>query len=427
MLRQFHYIDQNGKDQGINVRNRSKELAELLSDVDRIRGERKKAKQNRNKFGGVSGGGGMSSGISGGGSRYGGFGNEEPSGYGAYSGGVYGDGGGFGGQQSTFQDSQAKKDRFEEYDEYDEGAVASAAVRNSTQSSSTAATRNAKKLDPPKKEPEKDMLSFDEGDIPPITPPKEFAYNGKKPVTNPMDDLGTLGASAPVTAANDEDDFDDFQSATPEPTAISAAKSSIPSIQPPSSTVSMSSTQFAAPTPVSASQGNNLSNLAGFTSISPAPSTGSMAAFPSPAPGPFSSPPPLQAQPPKPTGFQNPTPNYYTTVQAAQPSSTSSTLGGHPSSNSTTLGKPSAKPSAGATGGDAFASLLSSSGAKSGMKKGAGGAQGPNLASMAKEKASAGIWGAAGTSNHSATTTAQPPTQSNGAHKYGGGLDDLLG
>ena len=56
MLRQFHFIDQNGKDQGINVRNRAKELAELLADVDRIRTERKKARANRNKFGGVEGG-----------------------------------------------------------------------------------------------------------------------------------------------------------------------------------------------------------------------------------------------------------------------------------------------------------------------------------------------------------------------------------
>ncbi|OCL04186.1 hypothetical protein AOQ84DRAFT_257439, partial [Glonium stellatum] len=53
MLRQFHFIDQNGKDQGVNVRNRSKELAELLSDVDRIRAERKKARTTRNKYGGV--------------------------------------------------------------------------------------------------------------------------------------------------------------------------------------------------------------------------------------------------------------------------------------------------------------------------------------------------------------------------------------
>src|ERR1700761_5905283 len=57
MLRQFHYIDLNGKDQGINVRNRAKELAELLSDVEKIRSERKKSRMNRNKYGGYEGGG----------------------------------------------------------------------------------------------------------------------------------------------------------------------------------------------------------------------------------------------------------------------------------------------------------------------------------------------------------------------------------
>ena len=46
MLKQFHFIDANGKDQGINVRNRSKELTELLSDVEKIRNERKKARAN---------------------------------------------------------------------------------------------------------------------------------------------------------------------------------------------------------------------------------------------------------------------------------------------------------------------------------------------------------------------------------------------
>ena len=137
MLRQFHFIDQNGKDQGLNVRNRAKELAELLSDVERIRAERKKARATRNKYTGVEGGGGLGgSGLSSS-SRYGGFGSEEASGgaggreYGGYSGGVYGDGGGFGGQTSDFQDSGSRgasggggRDRFEEYDEYDEGAQA---------------------------------------------------------------------------------------------------------------------------------------------------------------------------------------------------------------------------------------------------------------------------------------------------------------
>lgn len=125
MLRQFHYIDQNGKDQGVNVRNRSSELVKLLSDVDLIRAERKKARANRNKFGGFEGGigsggmGGMGGGFSGSSGRYGGFGSDSLS-FGGYSGGVYGDGGGFGGASSEFQDAGRRGNRFEEYDEYDE-------------------------------------------------------------------------------------------------------------------------------------------------------------------------------------------------------------------------------------------------------------------------------------------------------------------
>lgn len=64
MLRQFHYIDKNGKDQGVNVRNRSQELVKLLSDVDQIRAERKKARANRHKFGGFEGGSGFGPGFS---------------------------------------------------------------------------------------------------------------------------------------------------------------------------------------------------------------------------------------------------------------------------------------------------------------------------------------------------------------------------
>lgn len=102
MLRSFHYTDEKGKDQGINgksvdsdrdvavevalmsrygwiVRNRAKELADLLGDIERIRQERRKAKQNRNKYSGISGGGGgsMSGGGGGGGGRYGGFGSDS--------------------------------------------------------------------------------------------------------------------------------------------------------------------------------------------------------------------------------------------------------------------------------------------------------------------------------------------------------------
>jgi len=60
------------------VRNRAKELVELLSDVEKIRAERRKAKANRNKYVGVGNDGkfgGMS--FNSGGSRYGGFGSDS--------------------------------------------------------------------------------------------------------------------------------------------------------------------------------------------------------------------------------------------------------------------------------------------------------------------------------------------------------------
>lgn len=54
--------DENGKDQGINVRQKVKEMVEFIQDDDRLREERKKAKKNKDKYIGVSsdsmGGGG---------------------------------------------------------------------------------------------------------------------------------------------------------------------------------------------------------------------------------------------------------------------------------------------------------------------------------------------------------------------------------
>lgn len=39
-LKDFQYIDRDGKDQGINVREKSKQLVILLKDEDRLKGER---------------------------------------------------------------------------------------------------------------------------------------------------------------------------------------------------------------------------------------------------------------------------------------------------------------------------------------------------------------------------------------------------
>ncbi|KAL9055429.1 MAG: hypothetical protein Q9206_003140 [Seirophora lacunosa] len=437
MLRQFHFIDMNGKDQGVNVRNRSKELTELLSDVDRIRGERKKARANRNKFGGVEGGA-MSGGLSSG-SRYGGFGSES-AGYGGYSGGVYGDGGGFGGNTSDFQDSTSRRDKFEEYDEYDEGSTATSARRKPEPSSS--ARRETKKPEPPKKkEPEIDILSFDAEDIPPKTPPKDFASNGKKATPNPMDDgFGSLQAGG----AAEEDDFDDFQSATPS--NQSATKPSIPglSLPPNPATLNNSSiAQIAHPKPVSGSQGANLSDLVGFNSISPAPSASGVisppastfTASPPPSSSAFASPAPLsgqqqqqqqQQQASRPTGYRATQPNYYTSVQIQSPGSTQPGIS-KPSSTPSSFNS-GTKPAAGGakSSGDAFSSLWSTASTSAGIKKtNAPGSAGPNLASMAKEKASQGIWGANAAPASSVPQQAQ--AQRYGGQKAGGGLDDLLG
>jgi epsin len=397
MLRQFHFIDQNGKDQGLNVRNRAKELAELLSDVDRIRAERKKARATRNKYTGVEGGAGIGGGFSSGGSRYGGFGSEE-SGYGGYSGGVYGDGGGFGGQSSDFQDSGSRsdsvggsggRDRFEEYDEYDEGAVAAPGRRQADTSSSsrrkTTEKAAAKKPEPPKKEPEVDLFSFDD----PIQTSAPIA--------------------APVASSNtaDDDDFDDFQSATP---SVQTAAPTFSPLSPPTATTT-STTQYAAPQPVSAPKAANLNDMVGFSSISPATSATATpvnySAFSPPAVA-----PPRQA--PAPTTYQGSQPNYFTSVQAP----IAQTKPGQPASGAASVKSPAAAKS----GGDAFGSLWST--ASAGIKKTGTPTSGPALGQLAKEKASAGIWGASSTPS-SNPYQAQKPAQ--GQQQLGGGLDDLLG
>ncbi|XP_063059297.1 clathrin interactor 1 [Engraulis encrasicolus] len=70
-LENYHFVDENGKDQGINVRQKVKEMVEFVQDDDRLREERKKAKKNKDKYIGVSsdsmGGGGGGGGNGGGG------------------------------------------------------------------------------------------------------------------------------------------------------------------------------------------------------------------------------------------------------------------------------------------------------------------------------------------------------------------------
>ncbi|KAJ2812978.1 Epsin-3, clathrin recruitment and traffic between the Golgi and endosome, partial [Coemansia furcata] len=82
MLKNFHHIDANGKDQGINVRQRSRELVDLVQNSDRVRDERQRAKETRDKYSGYSNDGsrameGFGGGASGSGGKYVGFGSES--------------------------------------------------------------------------------------------------------------------------------------------------------------------------------------------------------------------------------------------------------------------------------------------------------------------------------------------------------------
>lgn len=93
------------------------------------------------------------------------------------------------------------------------------------------------------------------------------------------------------------------------------------------------------------------------------------------------------------------------------------------------LGKPVAKPVP-ASGGDAFGSLWSTATAKAGVQtKPTTATRGPDLASMAKAKSEAGIWGSSAGSRPGAVAPT-PNTASGQARPTGGlgnGLDDLLG
>ncbi|XP_051904052.1 clathrin interactor 1-like [Hippocampus zosterae] len=53
-LENYRFTDENGRDQGINVRQKVKETVEFVQDDERLREERKKAKKNKDKYIGVS-------------------------------------------------------------------------------------------------------------------------------------------------------------------------------------------------------------------------------------------------------------------------------------------------------------------------------------------------------------------------------------
>ncbi|EGG12568.1 uncharacterized protein MELLADRAFT_70380 [Melampsora larici-populina 98AG31] len=217
VLRSFHYIDEKAKDQGINVRNRAKEIAELLSDLDRVRQERRKAKASRNKYTGVGNEGPSFTSATG--SKYGGFGSDTGgfSGGGGGGGDDWNNGGGsssrdnYNGGSSSFKQA----DDFEEYDagEWEDRPSGSNAQKtvspppkgrgsiSNTRVSSVTKKAQEKAAVPAPKAKEVDLFSFDDDED--QAPPLPSATSSKAP---------TLGGNS---LAGLDDDFDDFQSAPP--------------------------------------------------------------------------------------------------------------------------------------------------------------------------------------------------------------------
>ncbi|KAG8994449.1 Epsin-3, clathrin recruitment and traffic between the Golgi and endosome [Tulasnella sp. JGI-2019a] len=422
MLRNFHYIDESGKDQGINVRNRSKELSELLQDLDRIRQSRREARANRAKYVGT-GNDGMS--FSSGGSRYGGFGNEEfssggggggsSSGYGGgydreYSGGGGGGGGGRGGSRSGgFQDESARGQGYEEYDAGDDEdktttatATASAHKRGESLSRTQLGTVSAM--------PRRSNTA---------TPTSRTGLNAKTPATSTakppppkvVDLLGgfdeeetTPAVQSPAPGINHapkaslDDDFDDFQSAAAPP---AYAAPIVSNSAPKASNVFdfLGSTQPATSSPVFATQTPMASSafaMGAAPAMQPQPKQSAFGNFSGvqkqqPMMGSMA---PMRAATASPSTMQSSRPNY---------------IGGSSSfgSASTPQTKPNTpyqtKPSGGAaTGGsssggfeDLWSMGLGKSGSAASSTGTAGRAAGPakSIRDLEKEKSQQAIWG----------------------------------
>ncbi|KAJ7162968.1 ENTH-domain-containing protein [Mycena filopes] len=424
MLRNFHYIDEKGKDEGINVRNRSRELVELLSDVDKIRGERRKAKANKHKYTGTGHDGGMSFASDTGG-RYGGFGSESlggGGGGGGYSGGgndyyngggSSSGGGGGGGSSGGFRDERRPGGGFDEYNAGDDeiGVVNSGRTASPVNSRRSAPTRKPSAPAPPPPPPAPPVNLFDDDDdgfvSAPLPPP------AAKVLPQPVK------PAAPFNAL-DDDDFDDFQAAPVQPGP--AAPAPFGGMAPPVAATKpnlqdlFQSTPVVAPTPPRTGMGMGMGAGMGMGMGM------GMGA---------------QQQQQQQRGHsytgsvssQTQAPNYsgMTPMAPAQPvrSSTLSTPGAPATPN-----KPAAS-------FDDLWSMSLGSGAAKPATPGAGGAGGKSIKDLEKEKVTAGLWGSGAGTGQKAQPAMMGSGMGMGMGGMGGGassgfssssgLDDLLG
>ncbi|KAH9932729.1 ENTH-domain-containing protein [Epithele typhae] len=401
MLRNFYYVDEKGKDQGINVRNRSKELVELLGDVEKIRGERRKAKANKHKYTGT---GNEAMSFSSGGSRYGGFGSDSY-GDGSYSGGgsssYSGGGSGYdggrgydsysGGNGDMHSASSSSRRQFQEYDAGDDDYVArrSNSVSKGGSSSHSAPPSRSNTAptpavpEPPKaKQPEVDLLGMDDD-----------AFGSALPAATEKA-LPALAAPTSLVGGGD-DDFDDFQSAPPSAVPATSGFAPAPvALAPPITAQSMS------PPPMQPMQPQPGSNNGLFNMLSSTPAAAPMQASMGMMQPMVASPPPMMGAPLMGQGVMTP---------MSPPSRTTAT----------TPGTGAQQPKNSANFDDLWSMSLGSGPKPAAIAPGAQ----KSMKALEKEKAQASFWGGQqqpGAGAFGGAASAAPPKQA------GNGFDDLL-
>jgi len=242
----FNYYE-GTVDRGQGVREKAKQIVEFVADDERVREERIKAKQLREKFGGNiggtgnGGGGGSMAGIGGGGSAYAGYGNDNATtGYGNGNGNDNGNGnesgdhGGYGGSGSYgnsglgasggYSDSAAATNeggnnfsgRYSE--EAGDAAPTFAALPEKKVKKKKKSKKKKEKAvepSPTPAAPEIDLLAMD--DPSPAANDGFDAFQGA-PVADPQVNVFDAFQNAPASTQQPSSDFDAFQSApTPTP------------------------------------------------------------------------------------------------------------------------------------------------------------------------------------------------------------------
>ncbi|KAJ7644679.1 hypothetical protein FB45DRAFT_898450 [Roridomyces roridus] len=429
MLRNFHYIDDKGKDEGVNVRNRSRELVELLSDVEKIRGERRKAKANKHKYIGTGNEGGMSFG-GGGSGRYGGFGNDSGSYGGSGGGGVsdYYNSGGAGSSSSGsggFRDDRRAGGGFDEYNAGDdEIGVTNSNTRDSGASRTSPTTRRAPErkatAPPPPPPPAPPVNLFDDDD-------DGSAFAAPAPAAPPATGkaLPTPAIASPTAGGLlDDDDFADFQAAptspAPAPAPATNANAGLfalmnanPVVPTPAPMGMFGQQQQQQPRPgMGMGMGSGMGMGGGMAGMGHRANTSSISS------------PPLQPQSPNYTSMQQPAaPNYSgvgMTPMSAQ--------GARPGQQQQGAVKPATPASANFD--DLWSMSLGSKPATPAAGGGAAAGGKKSIKDLEKEKATAGLWGAkppAGFNSASIGGSIGMGGMGGSSSSGSGGLDDLLG